>query len=87
MRRADGGLPEWRVAPPSSEPPQSEWAPVLAPPRLAACRDKHRRGRSEGQSYGRSGGETHGSKRDAWTDHGNESRVGKQAAGGGGGGL
>lgn len=56
--RTDGGLPGWRVAPLSSEPPQSEWAPILLPPRLAACRDKHRRG----QSDGRSGGETHGSE-------------------------
>lgn len=60
--RTDGGLPGWRVAPLSSEPPQSEWAPTFLPPRLAACRDKHRRGQSEGQSDGRSGEETLGSE-------------------------
>lgn len=46
----------------SSEPPQCEWAPAVPPPRLAACRDKHRRGQSEGQRDGRSEGQTHSSE-------------------------
>lgn len=50
MRRTGGGLPGWRLAPLSSEPPRGERAPTLPPPRPAACR-----GRRRNQS-----GETHG---------------------------
>ena len=48
------GLPGWRVASLSSEPPQCEWAtgalaPTLPPPRPAACKGKTGRARGEGQ--------------------------------------
>lgn len=48
------GLPGWRVASLSSEPPQCEWAtrarpPTLPPPRLAACKGNIGRARVKGR--------------------------------------